>query len=90
MFAMFLLLAAADPFAQARADISLFCKQAPACVSKQRRELGHFVNMTAAFKDPRHATALRCMKAGKTGKYVDWTITTPCMRRAVSGRRIGG
>lgn len=78
-----------DPFARARADISTFCKGGRSCIAKQRDELGHFVTMMAAFSDPGHANARRCMIAGKRGRHIDWTVATPCLRAAVRGRQIG-
>lgn len=78
-----------DPFARARAEISTFCKGEQSCIAMQRKELGHFVTMMAAFNDPGHAVARRCMGAGKRGRQIDWTVATPCMRQAVKGRQIG-
>jgi hypothetical protein len=81
--------AGTDPFASARNDIDVFCHGASTCIERQRSEMGHFVTMMAAFKDPGLRTAKRCMSSGKKGPYVDWTIATPCMRRAVKGQRVG-
>ena len=86
---------ARDPFAKARFDITAYCAgqtKTPSarqfCIAKQRSEMGYFVNMLAGFDDK--AAAKRCMMAGKKGRYVDWTIATPCMRKAVKGRSLKG
>ncbi len=80
-----------DPFAKARADIGTYCRSidgGSACVAKQRKELGHFATMMAGFNLPRSELAA-CMTKGKRGRFVDWTVATPCVRAKVKGRRIG-
>lgn len=86
---------ARDPFAKARFDITAYCAgqtKTPtarqSCIAKQKSEMGYFVNMLAGFRD--QSAAQRCMMAGKKGRYVDWTIATPCMRKAVKGRPLKG
>jgi hypothetical protein len=92
MFLSLILMLAADPFAAPRADIPRYCAsigQGKACESKQKSEMGYFVTILAGFPVTQ-AEALACMKKGKRGKFVDWTVATPCLRATVKGRRIGG
>lgn len=83
-----------DPFARARNDIDRFCGRDDACRSTQRQNLGNFVTMVAGFRDPGGAVARRCLAAGRTRRgsatFVNWTVTTPCMRRAARGVPVGG
>ncbi len=96
--AMMLMLAAAgDPWARPRADAAKFCAErhsnaaaAVQCTDTQKRELGRFVTMMAGFDDPGMADARRCMTSGKRGKFIDWTVATPCLRQASRGKRLGG
>jgi len=86
------LLAAADPFAAPRTDIPRYCSsigKGKACEVRQKSEMGYFVTMLAGFSVTQ-AEALTCMRKGKQGKFVDWTVATPCLRATVKGRRIGG
>ena len=80
-----------SPFDKARADIGAFCSsqgKGAACQREQRKELGYFVTMMAGFDLPR-STLESCMRKGKRGRYIDWTVTTPCLRAASKGRRVG-
>lgn len=96
--AMMLMLAAAgDPWARPRADAARFCAgqhggnaaAVAKCTTAQKRELGYFVTMMTGFEDPGQVIARRCMTSGKRGKFVDWTVATPCMRKAMKGKPIG-
>jgi len=90
LWALLLAASSGDPFARARADVVAFCQGRPAgCAAEQRRQLGHFATMMAGFSDPGQRTARRCMIAGKRGRFVDWTVAVGCMRKAVTGRRVG-
>lgn len=78
-------------FARARADNAAYCQSihaARGCVERQNREMGHFVTMMAAFKIDQ-AQVSGCMQAAKRGRYIDWTVATPCLRAKVKGRAIG-
>lgn len=80
-----------DPFARARADIPLYCKsigQGPACVKRQKSEMGHFVTMWGAFTSKSEARS--CMERAKRGRHVDWEVAASCMRAKSKGRPIGG
>lgn len=85
--------APADPFARARADAGKYCiatrpaAEVAACTKRQRSELGYFVTTLAGFD--KKAAAGACMKSAKRGSYIDWTIATPCMRKATKGRALG-
>lgn len=88
----FVLIGAADPFAAPRADIPRYCSsigKGTACVARQKSEMGYSVTMLAGFSVTR-VEAITCMKKGKRGRFVDWTIATPCLRTVVKDRRIGG
>lgn len=96
--AMILMLAAAgDPWARPRADAARYCEArhgtdaaaAANCTTAQKRELGNFVKMMAGFEDPAQATARRCMTSGRRGKFIDWTVASPCLRQAVKGLPVG-
>lgn len=95
--AMVLMLAmAGDPWARPRADAARFCEArhgtgpaAARCTDAQKRDLASFVKMMVGFEDPGQKTARRCMNSGKRGKFVDWTIATPCLRQAAKGRPLG-
>jgi len=96
--AMMLMLAAAgDPWARPRADAARYCETrhgadaaaVATCTTAQKRELGYFVTMMAGFEDPGQTIARRCMTNGKRGKFVDWTVSTPCMRKAMKKKPIG-
>lgn len=88
------LLAAApspDPFARARADISAYCRSTGGgarCIQQQKKELGYFTTMMVGFKLSR-AELVACMNKGKRGRFVDWTVATPCVRLKVKGRSLG-
>lgn len=80
-----------DGFARAREDITAYCKSidgGASCVSNQRKQLGHFVTMMAGFDLPRSELAA-CMTKAKKGRFIDWTVATPCVRAKVKGRRLG-
>lgn len=79
-------------FARARADNAAYCRsinQGSACAERQNREMAHFVTMMAGFAVPK-AAVKRCMERGKRGRFIDWTVATPCLRKQVKGRPIGG
>lgn len=79
-------------FAPARAHNADYCRslhQGSACIDRQNREMGHFVMMMAGFALTK-AETMACMERGKRGRFIDWTVATPCLRERVKGRRIGG
>ena len=79
-------------FSRARADNAAYCrsiKGGSGCVERQNRELGHFVTMMAAFRFER-AELAGCMAKAKRGRFIDWTVATPCLRVKARGRAIGG
>ena len=83
-----------DPFARARNEITPFCRQTSgnvrACVVTQKQALARFVTIMAGFSDPGHRTALKCMRLGKRGRYIDWPVAKQCMQSAAKGVPIGG
>lgn len=79
-------------FAGARARNAAYClsiNQGKACTARQNSEMAHFVKMMAGFRLSR-AEVRACMERGKRGRYIDWTVATPCLRQKVKGRPIGG
>lgn len=80
-----------DPFAKARADISAYCRSTGGgdrCLAEQKREMGHFAMMMAGFTLDRSELAA-CMSKGKKGRFIDWTVATPCVREKVKGKPLG-
>lgn len=77
--------ATAEPTRIAR-DIDAFCRGASPCVKRQRQSLRYFLNLSVVFDAPQPRVG-RCMRSGKIGKLVDWTIAERCMRSWSKGRR---
>jgi hypothetical protein len=81
-----------EGFARARERNAAYCqsiKQGSACAERQNREMAHFVTMMAGFAVPK-AAVKGCMERGKRGRFIDWTVATPCLRKQVKGRPISG
>jgi hypothetical protein len=74
----------AEPTAVAR-DIDAFCKMESACVARQRQSLRYFLNLGVVY-DASQPVMESCMRKGKAGHAIDWTIAEHCMREWSKGR----
>ncbi len=78
-----ILLAASEP--PVGRDIRAFCRNAAPCVARQKEQARFFLGHMVLWKVP-NAVAERCMRVGRRGRYVDWTVATPCLRKWAKGR----
>jgi hypothetical protein len=84
MIALALLLAAANP--PIGRDIHAFCHERPACVSTQLEAARHFLGTSVMFDAPKSVME-GCLRRGKIGPHVDWTVSLRCLRSWTKGRR---
>lgn len=67
-------------------SIRKFCRDVPACITKQKEAARHFIGVWVLY-DASEVTAGSCMKRGKRGKAVDWLVAEACMKSWTKGRK---